>query len=62
MNLKPIQQLLEAEMDRKEFLAYLGAALLAITGISGLAKSLAPTKPQAKSNKKTGYGNSPYGG
>ncbi len=65
MNLKPVQQLLETEMDRKEFLAYLGASILAVVGISGLAKTLLPTankQSSAQSNKKVGYGNSTYGG
>lgn len=64
MNLKPVQQLLETEMDRKEFLAYLGASLLAVVGISGLAKTLLPPAKQGKAdaNSQVGYGNSTYGG
>lgn len=66
MNIKPIQQLLETEMDRKEFLMYVGASVLAVVGISGLAKSLAPPTKQGKSQSSDkigyGYGNSTYGG
>lgn len=63
MNLKSVQQLLETEMDRKEFLTYLGASLLAVVGISGLLKALAPPTKQnnSQSNSRTGYGSSPYG-
>jgi hypothetical protein len=64
MNLKPVQRLLETEMDRKEFLAYLGGLILAVVGISGLIKSI--TLPQehssSKPSTKGGYGSSAYGG
>lgn len=64
MNLEPIQKLLETEMDRKEFLLYLGASLLAVAGVSGLLRSLAPSEKQGTThtNSKVGYGNSTYGG
>ncbi len=63
VNLKPLQQLLETEMDRKEFLAYIGAALLAVIGISGMLKSLAPpTTHHSAKNAQAGYGSSVYGG
>lgn len=58
MGLKPVQELFETEMDRKEFLLYVSASILAVVGISGLIKSLAPTKKQSR---KSGYGGSPYG-
>lgn len=66
MDLKPIQQLLETEMDRKEFLIYVGAIILAATGIAGLTKSLiSPAKkgnPSTHTSEGYGYGNSTYGG
>lgn len=64
MNLPSIQQLLEADMDRKEFLMYLGASVLAVVGVSGLLRSIsAPLeKPAKASQNKAGYGSSPYGG
>lgn len=61
------QDLLQTEMDRREFLAYLGATLLAVVGISGLLRSLTnptllrPSWPgQAPSSN--GYGGGTYGG
>lgn len=62
MNLQSLQQLLETEMDRKEFLLYISASLLAVVGISGLAKSLLPPTKQQKSDNQVGYGASTYGG
>lgn len=64
MDLKPVQQLLETEMDRKEFLSYLGASLLAVIGISGLIKSIASSlePTTSKSTTKAGYGGDTYGG
>jgi hypothetical protein len=64
MKYEPIQQLLETEMDRKEFLAYMGATALAVTGVSGLLKVL--TQPMQRSGAKqpertSGYGHSAYG-
>ena len=60
MDLKPIQELFETEMDRREFLLYVSTSVLAVIGISGLIKSLAPTKKQTPLQKE-GYGGSPYG-
>lgn len=64
MNLEPIQRLLETKMDRKEFLLYVGASLLAVAGISGLLKSFVPEEKQGstRTDSKVGYGNSTYGG
>jgi hypothetical protein len=60
LDTKPIKQLLEKDMNRKEFLLHLGAGALTIVGISGLLKTLNgfSTKPKVSS----GYGSSPYGG
>lgn len=58
-----IDQLLETEMDRREFLAYAGSALLAIVGISGLLKLLTqPLQPHFSSPRSKGYGGGSYGG
>lgn len=64
MNLPAIQQLLEADMDRKEFLVYLGASVLAVVGVTGLLRSISvPLEKQSKaSQNRAGYGSSPYGG
>ena len=53
-----IQNLLQTEMDRKQFLKHVGASALAISGIAGLIKSL--TNPHSRLNN--GYGVSSYGG
>jgi hypothetical protein len=49
--------LLSQEVDRKEFLAYLGGTALAITGISGLLKTLTRSP-----SRTSGYGGGAYGG
>lgn len=64
MNLKPIQQILETDVDRKEFLMYLGASLLVVVGLSGFAKSFMPEQKSAntKLNNKGNYNSSTYNG
>lgn len=61
---KNLQQLFEKEMDRRQFLAHIGAGALIIMGVSGLIKNLlhfgggsAPRQSIA-----SGYGSSAYGG
>lgn len=61
---KNLQQLFEKEMDRRQFLAHVGAGALIIMGVSGLIKNLlhfggssAPRQSIA-----SGYGSSAYGG
>ncbi len=61
MDLQPIQNLLEKRISRREFLAYSGAVILGIVGISGLLRLLAnPYHHDAK--RGPGYGGSNYGG
>lgn len=55
MNIQ-LQDLLEKKVSRREFLAYIGAAILAVTGITALLKTLGQQK------SKIGYGGGPYGG
>ncbi len=40
MNIPSFEKLLEKEMERKEFLVYLGLFFLAVTGVSSLLKSI----------------------
>ncbi|MGI8483810.1 MAG: hypothetical protein ACR2OU_06065 [Thermomicrobiales bacterium] len=62
-----LHDLLQTEMDRQEFLAYLGAAALTILGVSGFLRSL--TNPTLLRQDRTGhaissngYGGGAYGG
>jgi hypothetical protein len=56
------ENLLDTELDRREFLAYLGATVLGVLGISSLLKLV--TGPAAKKRSTTpgSYGSSTYGG
>ena len=60
-----IQELLSKEMNRKEFLQVMGAAILGIIGISGflsiLNKFAKTQTKQPKQNVTSGYGSSAYG-
>jgi hypothetical protein len=64
---KYIQTVLNKEMNRKEFLSYLGMFFLTIFGISTLLKNLSnlnsPSKKtiSSKSTNKTGFGGGAYG-
>lgn len=59
---KNLQKLFDKKMDRKEFLAHVGAGALAVVGISGLLKNLVDYKPRQQSSSGLGYGASAYGG
>ena len=55
----PIQKLMAKEVDRKQFLLHIGAAVLTVAGVSGILKAL--TEPISGTGG-AGYGSSPYGG
>ena len=58
-----LQHLLEREMDRKEFLLYLGLLLLTLSGVAGVWKTLShPDLLGVKATKIPSYGIGPYGG
>jgi len=60
---KHIQAVLEKPMNRKEFLGYIGAATLAVVGVSGMLKALLHHGGQSSGhNLVDGYGSSSYGG
>ncbi|MDQ5972691.1 MAG: hypothetical protein QG553_850 [Patescibacteria group bacterium] len=63
---KHIQAIFEKEMDRKEFLGYIGAGFLAAIGVSGMIKALlhhgASSTSQQSRGAASGYGSSAYGG
>lgn len=59
-----ISQLLETEMDRKDFLKLLGFGVIAATGITQILKAMTsntPARPVAAA-KAQSYGGSSYGG
>lgn len=63
MPIRLFDQLLAKEMTRKEFLLHLGFLLLAITGITGLLKTVSnPELLTARRKVSTGFGAGPYGG
>ncbi|HUD07344.1 MAG TPA: hypothetical protein VMR34_05665 [Candidatus Saccharimonadales bacterium] len=57
------EQLLNKQMNRKEFMAHIGAALLIILGLTGLVKTLINynSKPEEAIVSESSYGNSTYG-
>jgi len=55
------KELLNKEMNRKEFLAHIGALLLAVIGIGALLRTLSDPHP-GKKTSSNGYGSSNYGG
>lgn len=59
-----IDQLLNAEVDRRDFLKYCGVAILTVIGISGLLRVLsgAASKPTVNGPKVSGgYGGRAFG-
>ena len=57
-----IAQLLETEMERKDFLKLVGFGVVAATGITQVLKAMTqPSQPRQTSNAQ-GYGGSLYGG
>jgi len=57
---KDLQQLFDKPMDRKQFLAHIGAGLLVIVGVSGLISQLVHYGQQPTGEE--GYGDTAYGG
>ena len=57
---KPIDELLQKEMDRKEFLSVVGFGLASLVGLSSVLELLGKTKPNTKESS-SGYGMSAYG-
>jgi hypothetical protein len=62
MKQKHLQQLFDKPMDRREFLAHIGAAILMVMGISGILKRLLDLNAHPRQQVQVGYGSSPYGG
>jgi hypothetical protein len=63
-----LKALTQKEMDRKDFLKYVGGILLAVVGVTGLVRVLLGTHHTssdvgvAESKNSGGYGSSTYGG
>ncbi len=60
-----ISQLLETEMERKDFLKLIVLGAIAATGITQILKSISQQTPARSAASKTqslGYGASAYGG
>ena len=66
-NIESIQDLLEQEVSRREFLLHVGAAFVAIIGVSSLIKNIVSSSPTFKPKPTNvesggGYGWSGYSG
>jgi hypothetical protein len=66
---KSVSQLLEAEMDRKDFLKLVGLGAVAATGLTQILKVIAQQTPTQRTvssatgaQKSQAYGSMPYGG
>lgn len=58
-----ISQLLETEMERKDFLKLVGFGVVAATGITQVLKAVTQQAPNRQvSTSPQGYGGSAYGG
>jgi len=57
-----LQELLQKEMTRKEFLATVGFGFASILGFSTILKLLGKENPLHKTNSPLGYGVGSYGG
>jgi len=56
-----VDELLEKPMDRKEFLANSGAALLTLVGVSAILKSFGAQSSGRDQGGGRGYGGGAYG-
>ncbi len=60
---KNVEQLLEKEMDRKDFLKHVGFAVVMMTGVGAVLHGLAQQKPSVtRQSQAQGYGSMAYGG
>ncbi len=66
MDIKPLQDLMQKPMTRKEFLKHMGAVTLGLVGVSAFLRNLSQpykkTKETVLPKAKNGYGSGrPYG-
>lgn len=59
---KPIQDLMQKEMTRKEFITTVGFGLASIAGLSTLLHLLGKKSPWDNAGTSFSYGGGPYGG
>lgn len=59
--MKYVEELMQKELSRKEFLALVGAGVVSVFGFSQVLKSLLEQKSVGQS-QAVGYGGSAYGG
>ena len=57
---KDLSNLLQKQMDRRDFLKHVGIGFVAITGVATLVKTL--NSVSGPKNQTAGYGASAYGG
>lgn len=65
LNTKTIQQLAKKEMNRKQFLQFVGTAVLSIIGLTAFLNNLnkfaSQPRPAPPKSKDNSYGGSAYG-
>jgi len=57
-----LHTLLRKEMDRREFLIYVGTLFLVVTGVAGLMKALHEPISHLEPAQASGFGHGAYGG
>lgn len=62
MRINYFEKLLDSNMDRKEFLVYIGMILFACTGIASVLKNISHTNLPKSTSPSQGFGYSAYGG
>ena len=60
MLLQKLDQIMETEVSRAEFIRYIGIALLGMVGVVGFVKNLHQLMP-GRNKVSRGYGRSSYG-
>ena len=59
---RELQKLFVKDMNRREFLAHVGAGVLTIIGVTGVIKHLTELNGPKQRSGSVGYGLSAYGG
>jgi len=57
-----ISQLLDTEMERKDFLKLVGLGAVAATGLTSILKAVSQTPNRQSAAQSQGYGGALYGG